>query len=139
MQGKKITIPRLSEIAKYNGSEDKINIAWDKILELERLTANPGFQIGSRADRYLGYYIWYLTNKNILARIHDNPNTYVILKKVMTKPNPREFLNPSHFGISYGFYRKEDAQAYAKSTYPRTYENLIIEKYEEIFQEDREE
>ena len=127
MKGKEI--PKLEEIIKCN--ERHLHVNWRKFYHLQRLASNSHPKMKRKARLYLGYYLCILTRRNILETLPSD--TYIILLNQSKKPSGKDIKNPSHNKIKYGFYREEDAEKYAQMASPESFDNLVIDKYYEVF------
>ncbi len=125
-------IPTLSEIVRYNEDFSRVRIDWEKFISLESLSKKNDTEIKTKARRYLGYYLFYLTNNNFLEKLDEN--SFVIVEKSKVSKNKDHILNPKIKDILYGFSRKEDAYQYSDIAYPKINGNLTIDRYKEIFE-----
>ena len=128
-----LKIPALSEIIKYNPDFDNVEINWEKFILLEDLSRKKEVEIKTKATRYLGYYICYLTTNNFLERLEER--SYIIVKKNNLYIKKDSILNPKMRDIIYGFSRKEDAHQYSNIAYPEKNGDLVIDRYTEIFED----
>ena len=110
------SVPKLAEIVHFDERGETTGVNWDRFKKLK--------------DRHQGYFIYYLTRKNILVRLDRGTEAFVIYKEDNGK---RYNLNPSKEEVAeeikYGFSSKEDALEYAKAVYPRNKLDIVIDRY----------
>ena len=111
---------------KYDGKNQIRSVNWEKFYQVYRLSKSNTPNINQKASRWLGYYIFTLSNKEILAQ--RSADTYVIL----TNNSKGKILNITHNDIEYGFCREEDAEEFAEEAYNQKYPDAIISKYEDM-------
>ncbi len=114
-------IPELSELVKYDGKNQIRSVNWEKFYRIYKLSKG-----NEKASRWLGYYIFALSNKEIIEQL--TADTYVI----STNSSKERMLNLEHGGIEYGFCREEDAEEFAQEAYNQKYPDAIIGKYEDM-------
>lgn len=127
-----LKIPTLSEIIKYNYDFNSMKIDWKKFIHIEDLAKQKISEIGKKANRYLSYYICYLTTNNFLERLSED--SYIIFDAKADSKKLNAILNPRVKNIIYGFSRKEDASQYSNLASPISNGELIIDRYKEIFE-----
>ncbi len=132
-------IPKFVELIKYETLDEKLiinEVNWQKLIELQKISSNSSSETGNKADRFLGYYICYLVQKNILEDLEKNRDTYVIQVKARGKSASDIPLNPEKDGIIYGFVRKKDAIEYSRIVCNEINSDFVIERYEDLCPED---
>ncbi len=126
MQQKNVPIPRLSELVKYDVNNKVRSVNWEKFYQVYGLSKSNISKIKQKASRWLGYYVFVLSNKEILAQ--RSVDTYVI----STNNSEGSIIDLKCCNIEYGFCREEDAEEFAHVIYQQKYPDIIITKYEEI-------
>ena len=134
-----IKIPKLSELIKYETLDSKLiinEINWGKFIELQNISSGSSFETGKKIERFIGYYICYLVQKDILENIQKNRSSYIILAEMPEKSTSNMSLNLERDGTIYGFIRKKDAMEYSRIAHAEIDADFIIEKYEDLYQQE---